>query len=67
MSNAMYGISRFEDAVKLLDAKDQEIHRLREVITAAFEAARDDNEISAYLILRDAAMAFPSVPQAPAR
>jgi hypothetical protein len=59
-----------DDAEKHLERGAQnavECARLREIITAAFEAIRDreDNGARAYLILRDAAMAFPSVPQAP--
>lgn len=54
-----------QDAAKPLDAKDQEIHRLRQIITFAYEKLRDEDGYVAYAILRDAAMAFPSVPQAP--
>ena len=66
MTNAMYGISRWEDAVKLVDAKDQEIHRLRHIITAAYDDLRENNGEGAYAILRTAVMAFPSIPPAPA-
>lgn len=58
-------LNSITDLAQQTATQAEEILRLRDIITAAYEAARDDNEISAFLILRDAAMDFPSVPQAP--
>lgn len=45
------------------DTLREEILRLRAFIIAAFEAVRDGDNSRCYLLLHDAAMAFPSVPQ----
>lgn len=67
MPNAMYGISRFEDAVALLDAKDAEIARLRKAVAALLRSigradAAVQIELGAQIDVAEAAMAVTPKP-----